>query len=88
VRALRRPAQLREVFDRLDLAGSARPFTRCLCCNGLLLPVDKAGVAAQLPPSVAQRFDRFARCADCARVYWEGSHWRRMRQQVSSLTGA
>ncbi len=33
VRALRPADQLREIFSRLDLAGSARPFTRCLACN-------------------------------------------------------
>src|SRR5574340_12907 len=36
VRALRGQAQLREVFDRLDLARAARPFTRCLKCNAPL----------------------------------------------------
>ena len=41
VHALRSAAQLREVFDRLDLARGARPFTLCLNCNAPLQPVDK-----------------------------------------------
>ena len=85
VRALRSELQLREMFDRLDLAGSARPFTRCLSCNALLRAVDKAQVAARLPPRVRERHERFALCDGCSRVFWEGSHWRRMREQVDAL---
>jgi uncharacterized protein with PIN domain len=85
VRALRSEQQLREVFDRLDLAGSAQPFTRCLSCNAPLRPVDKAQVASRLPPGVRARHERFAACDGCARVFWEGSHWRRMLDLVDTL---
>ena len=85
VRALRSELQLREVFDRLDLARSARPFTRCLSCNTPLRAVDKTQIAARLPPAVRQRHERFAVCDGCARVFWEGTHWQRMRRLVDSL---
>jgi uncharacterized protein with PIN domain len=85
VRALRSEAQLREVFDRLDLAGSARPFTRCLSCNALLRAVSKAQVTSQLPPAVRERYQRFAACEGCGRVFWEGTHWRRMRELIDTL---
>ena len=85
VRALRSELQLREVFDRLDLARSARPFTRCLSCNTPLHAVDKAQVSARLPPGVREHYERFAACDGCARVFWEGTHWQRMRQLVDSL---
>jgi len=85
VRALRSELQLREVFDRLDLARSAQPFTRCLSCNMLLRAIDKAQIAARLPPGVRQRHERFAVCDGCARVFWEGTHWQRMRRLVDSL---
>jgi hypothetical protein len=85
VRALHSELQLREVFDRLDLARSAQPFTRCLSCNTMLRAIDKAQIAARLPPGVLQRHERFTVCDGCARVFWEGSHWQRMRQLVDSL---
>jgi uncharacterized protein with PIN domain len=85
VRALRRELQLREVFDRLDLAGSARPFTRCLVCNAPLHAVSMAQVESLLPPGVRERHERFAACEGCARVFWEGTHWRRMRAMVDAL---
>jgi hypothetical protein len=85
VHALRSAAQLREVFDRLDLARAARPFTLCLNCNAPLQAVDKALVAARLPAGVSERCERFSRCAVCRRVFWEGSHWRSMRSMVDEL---
>ena len=88
VRAMHTEPQLREVFERLDLARSARPFTRCLSCNGLLRPVDKAQVLSLLPPQVRERHERFSTCEGCARIFWEGSHWRRMRELVDTLAVA
>jgi hypothetical protein len=85
LRALRSEPQLREVFDRLDLARSARPFTRCLSCNAPLRAIDKAQVAPRLPPGVRERYERFSACDGCARVFWEGTHWRRMRELVDTL---
>ena len=37
------------------------------------------------PMAQEGRYERFAFCDGCARVFWEGSHWRRMRQLVDSL---
>jgi uncharacterized protein len=85
VRALRSADQLREVFARLDLARSARPFTLCLNCNVPLHGIDKALVQDRLPPSVRARYDRFSTCDRCRRVFWEGSHWHRMRALVDAL---
>lgn len=89
VRALRPPQQLREVFDRLDLARSARPFSLCLECNLPLQPLPAEQAAHAVPAAVRDRHDRFATCRGCRRVYWEGSHWRRMRALVDAvLAGA
>jgi uncharacterized protein with PIN domain len=82
VRALKPPDQLCEIFDRLDLAHSIKPFTLCLNCNTPLRPVEKATVLERLPPSVRERFDHFSTCDICQRVFWEGSHWERMRAML------
>jgi uncharacterized protein with PIN domain/sulfur carrier protein ThiS len=82
VRALKPPDQLCEIFDRLDLAHSIKPFTLCLNCNAPLRPIEKAAVLERLPPSVRERFDHFSTCDICQRVFWEGSHWERMRAML------
>lgn len=71
--------QLRELFDRLDLARSARPFTLCLYCNAPLRVIDKALVLDRIPPKAHAFYDHFSTCDVCRRVFWQGSHWQRMR---------
>lgn len=85
VHALKPEQQAAEIFARLDLARSARPFSLCLECNAPLRPIDKALVAERVPPGVSDRQSRFSTCDRCRRVFWEGSHWRRMRQIVDRL---
>jgi uncharacterized protein len=85
VRALQPREQLREVIARLDLARRLQPFTRCMVCNGLLAPIDKAKVLSRLPLNVRGCHDRFNGCPHCGRLYWEGSHWKRMQALVEEL---
>jgi uncharacterized protein with PIN domain len=81
-------AQLAEIVHRFDLARSIRPFTRCMACNGVLRAVPKTDIRPQLPPRVAEAFDEFRQCDRCRRVFWQGSHYRRMQQQIEQLTAA
>lgn len=85
VHALKPAQQLAEIFNRLDLRRSARPFTRCLHCNAPLHPIDKAQVVHLLPPTVQQYYERFSTCGVCHGVFWEGSHWRRMAGLLGEL---
>jgi uncharacterized protein with PIN domain len=78
VHALRPAAQLAEVLDRLRLRADAMPFSLCLHCNAPLRRADKAAVFERLPPSVRELHHEFSTCDVCHRVYWQGSHWRRM----------
>jgi uncharacterized protein with PIN domain len=85
VRSVEPRQQVVEVLRALDLRGRLDPFTRCLECNGVLRPVDRDEVAASLPPTVLERQTRFARCPQCRRVYWAGSHYDRMRACIDDL---
>lgn len=84
VHALEPAQQFREIALRLDLAGACRPFSRCLECNVPLRPVDKRLVLDRLPPAVRAQQERFATCDRCGRIYWEGSHWRRMQALLAA----
>ena len=35
--------------------------------------------------NVIEAFDSFTRCAECGRVYWQGSHFDRMSRLVGEL---
>ncbi len=79
--------QLAYVVQRLDLRTAARPFTRCVECNGTLSETTAAEVADRIPPDVAGRFRRFWICAGCERVYWRGSHYRSLSIRVAGALG-
>ncbi|MGY8526240.1 Mut7-C RNAse domain-containing protein [Paracidovorax citrulli] len=85
VRALKPQAQLHEVFGRLELGSRARPFSLCLSCNAPLRPLAVEDVGERAPDGVLERHQRFSTCDVCLRVFWEGSHWRRMRAVIDSL---
>lgn len=84
VHAVKPVKQFLEIMDRLDLARSTRPFSLCLVCNAPLRAIDKAAVLERLPPSVRDSHERFTTCDTCHRVFWEGSHWRRMQEWVGA----
>lgn len=77
--------QLREVLQRFDLCGMLAPFQRCLRCNQRLMPVAKARVRDRLPPRTRRYYDRFWHCNRCDRIYWEGSHYQRMRALIDGV---
>ena len=77
-------AQVREVLRRFPAPETIAPFSRCMACNARIAEVAKADVADRLPPDTRQFYDRFWQCRACGRVYWEGSHVRRMRGWVEA----
>lgn len=85
VRATRPEDQIGEVMDRFDLYGQMRPFTRCTVCNGRIEKVDKERVCAQLPERTRRYYDDFFVCPDCGKIYWEGSHHRKMAALIRKL---
>jgi uncharacterized protein with PIN domain len=78
-------AQLADVARRYSLPLSEPGPSRCLECNAVPLPVPKAEVQDALLPNTRACFDAFWRCPGCARVFWRGSHWRRMHAAVTSV---
>jgi uncharacterized protein with PIN domain len=84
VHALKPEAQLREVAVRYGLASHMRPFSLCLHCNLPLGPADEARVRGSVPERIRAHYTVFTHCAGCDRIYWEGSHWDRMREVLAT----
>lgn len=57
--------------------------SRCPICNHPLVEVEPDLVADRVPPYVRRTQQRFTLCAACGRVYWQGSHWQRMRSLIT-----
>ena len=77
--------QLRQVVNQFHLKEQFHPFTRCIVCNGILGPVAKENVLPLLEKNTAQYFDEFRQCNHCKRVYWKGSHYKRMLKTIEHI---
>lgn len=80
--------QIAEVMQRFGLRDSVMSFKRCIRCNGLMQPVDKHEISAQLAPKTRQFYDEFHRCQSCAQIYWRGSHYQHMQQFIERVLRA
>jgi uncharacterized protein with PIN domain len=79
--------QLRQVA-RMMKVDQERKFTRCLECNKLLVPKGKDDVRALVPAYVFNTQSQYFQCPACQRIYWRGTHWQRMNQEMEALMGA
>jgi uncharacterized protein len=77
--------QAAETVRRFDLARSLHPFTRCMVCNHELSVVPDEEVRDRVPPATRASCREFCECAGCRRVYWHGSHARRMQRWIEQL---
>ena len=77
--------QLLEMNDMLALHDSDRT-ERCVACNGNLHAVSDRGEVRDLVPDyVYHNFGSFMRCDACGKVYWEGSHYKKIRERIREI---
>lgn len=77
--------QMRQVIDELGLDSKSQPFTLCLECNQPLVERDKGEVKELVPPYVYQTQSQFMQCPACQRLYWRGTHWQAMAEQLKKF---
>jgi uncharacterized protein with PIN domain len=58
-------------------------FTRCLVDNTMLAPADEAATA-KAPLDARKPEEQLLHCPECGRVYWRGSHYKRMRAKLTA----
>lgn len=78
--------QLKQVIQELKLEVEGKNiFSRCLICNISLEPIARSEAQDKVPPYIYQTQDRFVFCPQCRRVYWQGTHWERAKQQYANI---
>jgi len=77
--------QLQETARTLNLTYNFRPFSVCLECNQPLVPRSKEEVQDLVPPFVFQTHEEYMECPSCHRIYWQGTHWQAMLNELKAL---
>jgi uncharacterized protein with PIN domain len=73
-----------EVSRLFAIDWQMRPFSRCLECNTPVVPASDAQYA-QLPEGALSVSDKAWYCPHCRKLYWDGSHVRRMRRTLENF---
>jgi uncharacterized protein with PIN domain len=76
--------QLKQVISELNLEAE-QTFSRCPVCNTPLREVEKLSVKERVPPYVFRTKEHFSLCPGCDRIYWRGTHWARMREEIARI---
>ena len=63
------------------------PFSRCLECNDLVLSIKPSEADGKVPPYIYRSKKTFSRCPSCGKVFWEGTHSERMREEIEWMRG-
>lgn len=86
VREIHPKKQLAEIISYYGLSDNIKSFTRCMRCNGLLIPVAKENIQEQLEPLTRKYYQTFHRCTSCFQIYWSGSHRNAMVRDLKQVS--
>lgn len=76
--------QIRDLYEKLDLASNIEPLIRCIKCNNEIISVPKKEILGKLQPRTAKYYQEFFQCPDCERIYWKGSHYEHMMEFIEN----
>lgn len=71
-----------ELNEKLSINWLLHPFSRCLVCNSPFEEPDKELICKLVPADVRISSNAFSYCPHCKKIYWEGSHTKRMLKQL------
>jgi len=71
------------VGAHFKLDWTSHSFTRCLIDNTVLIQADEAA-AAKAPLDARKSEEPLLHCPECGRVYWRGSHYKRMKAKLKA----
>ena len=77
--------QLLEVLRHFMITKRVQAFSRCLRCNVMTEFVSKGKILHRLEPRVRIYYHSFRRCSMCNRIYWRGTHFKKLMARFSAL---
>ena len=77
--------QIKEVIQRFNLEGTVHAFSRCTACNGEIKSVKKEVIIDKIPYKTGKYYNKFYQCAGCKKIYWKGSHYKRIMDFIDNI---
>jgi uncharacterized protein len=59
--------------------------SRCILCNGNLQSIEKYRIIGKIPEGILEREEKFWMCDSCKKIYWEGTHFKKLQEFVDKL---
>jgi len=63
-----------------DMRCTAEEEGQVVRCNGRIVAVEKGAIQHLLKPKTRMHYHEFFRCSGCDKIYWEGSHFKKMME--------
>ncbi len=60
-------------------------LSRCLVCNSLIEEIPREDAEGKVPDFIFYQQKTFFRCPSCRRIYWQGSHPKRMENGIEEI---
>jgi uncharacterized protein with PIN domain len=70
-------ARCYDISLEVDMSAS-----RCPVCGGYLNQVETEKVLEKVPSGTLKHYDEFWLCSGCGKVYWKGSHWKKINETL------
>ncbi|MCD6257699.1 Mut7-C RNAse domain-containing protein [Candidatus Aerophobetes bacterium] len=78
--------QIKIVIKKFKLDPWKGLFSRCVHCNEPIKKIENIlEIKDEVPSYAYQNSSSFYRCPACGRIYWEGSHHKKIRAKIEEL---
>ncbi|HQN18440.1 MAG TPA: Mut7-C RNAse domain-containing protein [Syntrophobacteraceae bacterium] len=80
--------QLREMVHQIPVTPhEIRLLQRCIRCNGPIEKMTREDAFGSVPDFVYETHTSFHRCPACGKIYWPGTHAKRIRERLQTEFG-
>jgi uncharacterized protein with PIN domain len=79
--------QFRQVVEGLMLDTERNIFTICTVCNTRVAGIAKEKVVRSVPEYIHEHHEAYLECPACGRIYWQGSHFVKVRRWIAEALG-
>jgi uncharacterized protein with PIN domain len=77
--------QLLQLKEEAEIELQDTPkLSRCPLCNSEVESIEKENIRDKVPPKVFENLE-FWVCKNCQKIYWEGGHWKNIKETVKDL---